>query len=96
MSKEDLIPQTKAAAVTAGGSFIAIVGGLTMSEIGMIFGIVLGALGFIVQAWSSIRRDRREQMLLEAQLRTYDRRRPNPPEYHGPERRVISDRRFQP
>lgn len=51
-----------------GGAMGAVVGGLTLSEIGVIVGIVVGVAGLLLTQYWAARRDRRERDLYEAKL----------------------------
>lgn len=51
-----------------GGAASAILGGLTISEIGVIVGIVVGVLGLILGQFWSWRRDQRERRESAARL----------------------------
>jgi len=55
------ITEQTSAAVTYTGGATAVVAGLTLNEIGVIIGIVVGVSGLALQAWYTIRRDRREK-----------------------------------
>lgn len=52
-----------------GGAAFSIFSGLTLTEIGVIIGIVTALLTFGLNAYYTYRKDRREQMEFEARLR---------------------------
>lgn len=58
-----------ASKATQAGAGVSILGWLTSSEAGILFGIVLGVLGLVVNFWFKWREDRRQQIAHEAQLR---------------------------
>lgn len=49
-----------AQSMTYGGAGTAVVSGLTLSQAGVIVGIVVGITGLCFQIWATLRRDRRE------------------------------------
>lgn len=51
-----------------GGAAGAIVGGLTLSEVGVMVGIAVGVAGLLLAQYWAWRRDQREQELLRAEL----------------------------
>lgn len=51
-----------------GGAAGAVWGGLTLSEIGVIVGIVVGVAGLLLTQYWAARRDRRERDLYQARL----------------------------
>lgn len=55
--------------LTYGGAAGTAVSGLTLSEIGVIVGIVIGALGLVFGQYWAWRKDKREQRESEARLR---------------------------
>ena len=52
-----------------GGAAGSAVSGLTLSEIGVVVGIVIGVLGLLLGQYWAWRKDRREQLESEARLR---------------------------
>lgn len=56
MRVEEVATQT----MTYGGASTAIVSGLTLNQVGVIVGIVVGVVGLALQFWATLRRDRRE------------------------------------
>lgn len=49
-----------AQSMTYGGASTAVVSGLTLNQIGVIVGIVVGMCGLCLQVWYTVRKDRRE------------------------------------
>lgn len=49
--------------MTYGGSGTAIISGLTLNQIGVVVGIVVGLVGLGLQFWYTLRKDRRETEL---------------------------------
>lgn len=47
--------------MTYGGASTAVVSGLTLNQVGVIVGIVVGFCGLCLQIWYTIRKDRREE-----------------------------------
>lgn len=54
--------------VTYGGGSVAFVGGLTANEIAAFGGLLIAAVGLVVQWVFNRRRDKREQLYLEARM----------------------------
>lgn len=50
------------------GGVVAAIGGLSTTELMAVIGTVLAVAGFVVNTWAVLRRDRREQRLLERAL----------------------------
>lgn len=98
---EHSVTAVKSTGLTVGGSFLAVFSGMTLSDIGVVVGLLTALIGLICQICIQWRKDRREKdlmamqrELLMAQIRSYDRRRPNAPPYYGSERRIATpDRR---
>lgn len=51
-----------------GGSGAAVVSGLTLNELGVIVGIVVGVAGLVLGQFWSWRKDRREQREMDARM----------------------------
>lgn len=51
-----------------GGAATAAVSGMTLSEVGVIIGIVVGVLGLLLGQFWSWRRDRREEREMQARM----------------------------
>lgn len=56
-----------------GGAMGAVWGGLTLSEIGVIVGIVVGVVGLLLGQFWAARRDARERGLYKAKLAAIER-----------------------
>lgn len=57
-----------------GGAATTFWGGLTISEIGILGGLLVGALGFVAGQYWSWRKDRREEHEMRERLRSADTR----------------------
>lgn len=54
------------------GGIVAVIGGLTATEMAAVIGALVAVGGFFVNLWAIVRRDRRETRLLNEQLRGRD------------------------
>lgn len=54
------------------GGIVAVIGGLTATEMAAVIGALVAVGGFFVNLWAIVRRDRRETRLLNEQLRERD------------------------
>lgn len=68
MSKPEGLLEPVSQSMTYGGAATAVIGGLTLSQIGVVVGIFVGISGLILNAWYTFRKDRREVELHRARM----------------------------
>ncbi|WP_068635016.1 hypothetical protein [Thauera butanivorans] len=66
------------------GGLISVLSALTLNDLGVVVGILIGLIGLVLQAWHIIRKDRREQRAHEQKIERLlaDRRQRDDPVPH--------------
>lgn len=75
----DIIVSKVASGMTYGGGLSAFIGGMTINEFAIVFGMVIGLLGFILQVYQTLHK----RQLVLAEKRLLDERRQREIEEHS-------------
>jgi len=66
--KQEHLMEPTAQTMTYGGGGTAVLAGLSLNELGVVIGILVGLAGLALQVWLGLRRDKREQELHRRRL----------------------------